>query len=267
MSTPSQGTGFPDGVRGGKLRAPSVDQGAPGAPYGMIYPWIVTPEAGSPTNLRAAGAIAAAGSLVLTAGAGVTQSSTTYTGYTSFDFDVPRALTFTTAGPTVNAVDITTSGWGWNKEPMVETVSLAAGAAVTNGKKAFSAVHSCVASGATGGGTISIGTSDILGIPYKIVNSAFLFANWDGVPDYTVDPAGAIMSFGGTFTPADQSTPTATTGDVRGTYLPNPSVTPTGAIPLNVLLTLAEIDPIYHRGEDVTVENVYGKPNYSVGWV
>lgn len=267
MATPSRGTGFSDGVRGGDLRAPTFDQGAPGAPYGMIFPFVIIPEAPLATNLRAAAAVAGAGSLALTAGAGVTLSTTTYTGYTSYDFDVARCVTFVTAGPTTSAVDMTISGWDMYGVPTVETVTVAAGAATTNGKKAFAAVHTIQASGASGGGTISIGTSSIFGLPYRVTNSSFIFPCWDGVPDYTVNPAGAQMSFAGTFAAAVDTAPTASTGDVRGTYFPNATAVADGSKVLNALLTLYELDPIYHRGETVTSENVYGQTQFSIGWL
>lgn len=267
MATPSRGTGFSDGVRGGDLRAPTFDQGAPGAPYGMIFPFVITPEAPSATNLRAAAAVAGAGSLALTAGAGITLSTSTYPGYTAYEFDVARCLTFVTAGPTTSAVDMTISGWDMYGVPTVETVTVAAGAATTNGKKAFAAVHTIQASGASGGGTISIGTSSIFGLPYRMTNASFIHPSWNGVPDYTVNPAGAVMSFAGTFTAAVDTAPTAATGDVRGTYAPNAGVAADGAKILNVLLTLYEIDPIYHRGERVTSESVYGQTQFSTGWL
>jgi hypothetical protein len=89
----------------------------------------------------------------------------------------------------------------------VITVSVA-GTAVT-GKKAFFQV-----SGATIAGSataVVIGTSDVLGLPVRVFNAAYITS---------VKSNDTLAQDAGTFVAAATATATTTTGDVRGTYTP-----------------------------------------------
>ena len=113
--------------------------------------------------------------------------------------------TYTTA--TVNGYDI----YGY---PMSEAITISAGSAV-NGKKAFKYIKSVVLSGGTADTThaYSVGTADVFGLPLRsdtfgdvIVNSA------------TSLVASTLITAATNYLPADRTTPSATTADVRGTF-------------------------------------------------
>ena len=113
--------------------------------------------------------------------------------------------TYTTA--TVNGYDI----YGY---PMSEAITITAGSAV-NGKKAFKYIKSVVLSGGTADTThaYSVGTADVFGLPLRsdtfgdiIVNSASSLV------------ASTLITAATNYLPADRTTPSATTADVRGTF-------------------------------------------------
>ena len=194
---------------GGPLRIgdvatrPYPDFGAETSPY---YTYNIVPITLSATNFRAAASIAAAGSLVLTATAGVTQ--TTVNGQTRFVMDVPRNLRFTSAGNDTG-ITFTVSGFDVYGTPMTETIT-GANAAIASGLKAFFSVVTITASGASAG-TVSIGTGDVFGLPYFVRDAGMVIkSGWDNT----------LLQNAGTFTGAASAVPSATTGDVRGTFLP-----------------------------------------------
>lgn len=195
---------------GGPLRIgdvaarPYPDFGAETSPY---YTYNIAPLTLSATNFRAAASIAGAGSLVLTATAGVTQ--TTVNGQTRFVMDVPRNLRFTSAGNDTG-ITFTVAGFDVYGVPMTETIT-GANIGIASGLKAFFSVTTITASGASAG-TVSIGTGDVFGLPYFVRDAGMVVkAGW----------AGALAQDAGTFTAGVSTTPSATTGDVRGTYLPS----------------------------------------------
>jgi hypothetical protein len=113
--------------------------------------------------------------------------------------------TYTTA--TVNGYDI----YGY---PMSEAITITANSTV-NGKKAFKYIKSVVLSGGTADTThaYSIGTADVFGLPLRS----------DTFGDVLVNSAAALVgttliTAATNYLPADRTTPSATTGDVRGTF-------------------------------------------------
>jgi len=120
---------------------------------------------------------------------------------------VTAAASATYATATVNGYDI----YGY---PMSEALTISAGSVVT-GKKAFKYIKSVVLSGGTADTThaYSVGTADVFGLPLRsdtfgdiIVNSASSLV------------ASTLITAATNYLPADRTTPTATTGDVRGTF-------------------------------------------------
>ena len=95
-------------------------------------------------------------------------------------------------------------GFDYLNQPMMETITATAG--TVEGKKAFKRVTRIV-SGAVDG-DISFGPGDEFGLPFVGAQVVHEFVN------------GAIGT-DGTLTAPDVATPTATTGDPRGTYSPN----------------------------------------------
>lgn len=92
--------------------------------------------------------------------------------------------------------------------PMVETIT-GANAGTATGKKAFKYIQSITPAGTLSGSAVTVGTTDIIGLPIRSdyfgefeanVNSAWITANTGYVAPDATSPATAI------------------TGDVRGTY-------------------------------------------------
>jgi hypothetical protein len=106
---------------------------------------------------------------------------------------------------------VTVSGFDYYGQAMSEAItSSAAVSTAVNGKKAFYLVSSITTSGATGT-ALTVGTTDILGLPVRVTNVAYVAS---------VKSNNALAQDGGQFTAADTATATTTTGDVRGTYAP-----------------------------------------------
>lgn len=126
--------------------------------------------------------------------------------------DVPRNIqTVVTHGSSVVAMTIVVTGLDLYKQPMSETITVAAtGASQTDlGLKAFKWVRSIalVAAADAEANTVNVGFGDVLGLPFKITNKDdIVSANADGSVE------DATIAVGVTTDPA-----TATTGDVRGT--------------------------------------------------
>jgi len=120
---------------------------------------------------------------------------------------VTAASGATYATATVNGYDI----YGY---PMSEAITISAGSAAT-GKKAFKYIKSVVLSGGTADTThaYSVGTADVFGLPLRsdtfgdiIVNNASSLV------------ATTLITAATNYLPADRTTPSATTADVRGTF-------------------------------------------------
>ena len=121
---------------------------------------------------------------------------------------VTAASGATYATATVNGYDI----YGY---PMSEAITISAGAAVA-GKKAFKYIKSVVLSGGTADTThaYSVGTTAVIGLPIRADNAAEVVVN--AANSQTAVSANTAFAANG-FLPADRTTPSATTGDVRGT--------------------------------------------------
>jgi len=182
-------------------------------PLGRIYVWDVVPQALVTNNIAASQTPAAAGALTLTAGTSV-KSVTTAGGSTVLQLDMPRAVQLTTAsGTIVTSRTITVSGFDVYGQAMSEAIATGTtSSAVANvaGKKAFFQISSITISGALPV-AITVGTTDVLGIPVRVANVAYVAS---------VKSNNTLAQDAGTFVAADLATATTTTGDVRGTYVP-----------------------------------------------
>lgn len=171
------------------------------------------PLAASAAGLAAAQTPAAAGDLVLAADS----------------LDVPRNITETGVAATV-AHTLTVTGVDEYDEAVVETITGAVGATTVSGKKAFKSITSIAVSGATTG-AITVGWGDVLGLPVFLQEEAMVLKE---IEDDAAAAAGTLLA--GVVTE-----PSATTGDVRGTY--DPSSACNGAKVFRLVATLA--DPTY----------------------
>lgn len=176
-------------------------------PIPVRYLDLGSPVASSTTALRAAAAVAGAGALALL--------------LTSLD--VPRNIVITSAGND-SGITFTVIGKDAYGNAMSETIT-GANAGAAAGKKAFKSDIAISASGAAAG-NVSIGYGNVLGLPVFLPNAVHILKEMQ-------DGAAATT---GTTVAGDQTYPSATTGDVRGTYVPNSAPDGTKAYGLLVAL-------------------------------
>lgn len=189
-------THFSDGVRVGGFFPTFAE---PGVPVVAHASYDVVPVALSATAVAAAQAVAGAGNLTIN-GASATGGIAT--------LDVPRAVSIVSSGAGDTTQTATVFGFDVYGQAMSETIAFN-GTTTVNGQKAFRRVTR-VAISAAMAGNASVGSTDILGLPYRVTSRNYLITAWDGAQVTT-----------GTFVAADTTNPaTATTDDVRGTYLP-----------------------------------------------
>lgn len=123
-------------------------------------------------------------------------------------FDVPRAVSVASDGvDTARAFVV--SGFDEYDQPMSETIT-GVNAATVTGKKAFKRVTRVAVDAATAG-NITVGSSDVLGLPVYLGDSAFVLRELENT----------TVRANGTFVVGEPAKPSATSGDVRGTYKPN----------------------------------------------
>lgn len=183
--------------------APSPNGGRGFGPLGRVYLYDIVPAALAANNLSTT-ASPGTNAIVLTAGAGVT-AVVDAQGVTRYVLDVPRAIRYV-SGSDDTGITFTTSGYDYLGNPMSETTTGANGTAT--GKKAFASITGVVQSGAVAG-TLTIGTTDVFGLPVAVPNVAYLLqAKWDST----------LAANAGTFVAADAGPASPTTGDPRGTY-------------------------------------------------
>jgi hypothetical protein len=165
----------------------------------------------------------------LTAGGTATLTSTIVdlsTGAGAAPFG--RCLTVDVSAGTSSEV-VTITGTNYLGEVIVENITLN-GTTVVAGKKAFATVTSVVVAGDTDGDLI-VGDAVLLGLPVFI----------EDVDEWVTELQDGTTATAGAFVAGVSSAPTATTGDVRGTYSPN--TPPDGA--LHFVLYMAISDPAY----------------------
>jgi len=177
-------------------------------PLGRIYVWDVIPQALVANNIAAAQTTSS--SIALTAGTSV-KSVVRNDGTTVLQLDLPRAVSIVSGTGTLTNRNVTISGYDYYGQAMSEVIATGTVQSTTvKGKKAFFQISSATISGALGA-TIAIGTTDILGLPVRVFNVAYIAS---------VKSNNTLAQDAGTFVAADTATATTTTGDVRGTYVP-----------------------------------------------
>ena len=169
-------------------------------PLGRVYIYDIVPATLSATAVCAAQAIAAAGNATIN---GTTASGNVAT----FNCCRNVSIVSSSASDTTQTVTVTgTDYWGQAQTALL-TIN---GTTTVNGTKGFKTITK-VAVSAAFVGNLSVGMGDTFGLPYKVTDAGYLLrTGW----------AGAVADNAGTFTAADTATPSASTGDVRGTFLP-----------------------------------------------
>ena len=177
-------------------------------PLGRIYVWDVIPQALVANNIATAQTTSS--TIALTAGTSVKSIVNTY-GQTVLQLDIPRAVSIVSGTGTLTNRNVTITGYDYYGQPMSEVIATGTVQSTTvKGKKAFFTILSASISGALGA-TIAVGTTDILGLPVRVFNVAYIAS---------VKSNSTLAQDAGTFVAADTATATTTTGDVRGTYVP-----------------------------------------------
>jgi hypothetical protein len=202
-------------------------------PLGRIYVWDVIPQALVANNIAASQTPAAAGAITLTAGTSV-KSVVTPLGATVLQLDVPRAVSVTTGAGSPTTRNFTVSGYDYYGQAMSEVIASSGSASTAvNGKKAFYQISGITVSGGTVV-AITIGTTDILGIPVRVINAVYIAS---------VKTNGTLAQDTGTFVAAATATATTTTGDVRGTYVPGTASDGINRTVMGILLPAIAVGP------------------------
>lgn len=193
-------------------------------PLGRVYVWDVVPQAPVTNNIAASQTAAGAGSVTLTAGTSA-KSIVRADGVTVIQLDVPRAVKVNCA---TTARAFTVTGYDVYGQPMSEVITVAVAGTAVTGLKAFYQVSAATIAGSAT--AVVIGTSDVLGIPVRVANAAYVAS---------VKSNNTLAQDAGTFVAADTATATTATGDVRGTYAP--ATTSNGIIRTVMAITLPGI--------------------------
>jgi hypothetical protein len=195
-------------------------------PLGRIYVWDVVPLTKQTNNISAAATYAGAGNATLAAGTGTT-AVTTAAGVAAIQLDCPRAVSVTIGTGTIADTAITVTGLDVYGQAMTDVIQTGTTQSTTvNGEKAFFQITGVAVAGAVGG-TVAVGTTDILGSPVRITTADYIArAGW----------AGALANDAGTFVAAVTTTATTTSGDVRGTYVPSSAPNGTRRLVMGILL-------------------------------
>lgn len=191
-------THFGGPLRVGNFFGRNGNADEPGALTSEIYCYDVVPAIFDVDGVAAAQAIAGAQNALIN---GLLASNGVAT------MDIPRGLEVDSSdnGDTTQTVLIT--GTDFYGRAQSELIALNGTTAVA-GTKTFKTVISAAVSAAMAG-NLTIGTTDVLGLPYRVNSRNYVLTAWDGAFVTT-----------GTFAAADATAATTTTDDVRGTYDP-----------------------------------------------
>jgi len=206
-------------------------------PLGRIYVWDVVPLTKQTNNISVAATYAGAGNATLAAGTGTT-AVTTAAGVAAIQLDCPRAVSVTIGTGTIADTAITVTGLDVYGQAMTDVIQTGTTQSTTvNGEKAFFQITGVAVAGAVGG-TVAVGTTDILGSPVRITDAGYIArAGW----------AGALAEDAGTFVAAVTTTATTTSGDVRGTYVPSSAPNGTRRLVMGILLPALAAGPTATR--------------------
>jgi hypothetical protein len=202
-------------------------------PLGRIYVWDVVPLTKQTNNISVAASYAGAGTAVLAAGTGTT-AVTTAAGVAAIQLDCPRAVSVTIGTGTIADTAITVTGLDIYGQSMTDVIQTGTTQSTTvNGEKAFFQITGVAVAGAVGG-TVAVGTTDILGSPVRITDAGYIArAGW----------AGVLAEDAGTFVAAVTTTATTTSGDVRGTYVPSSAPNGTRRLVFGILVPAIAAGP------------------------
>ncbi len=188
-----------------------LTNGTSGSRVGVVQPYLI--DFGSPSTISTTAVLATT----------AVANGNLNTLASPVVFDWPRAIQIVSSSGSDTAVTVTVRGLDEYGVAMTQTLTLNGTSAVL-GTKAFKQVKSYQASGAMAG-TLSIGNTKVLGLPFFIPYAA------GSVLKEIQDGANATA---GTVVAGVLTNPSATTGDVRGTWTPNATLD--GAIDLQLVV-------------------------------
>jgi hypothetical protein len=200
-------------------------------PMGRTYTYDVIPQALVANCIATAQTTSS--TITLTAGTSV-KSAVRADGTTVLQLDVPRAVSIVSGTGTLTNRNVTITGYDYYGQPMSEVIATGTVQSTTvNGKKALYQIVSASISGALGA-TIAIGTTDIIGLPVRVVDAGYLVGlGW----------ANASTRATVTFAQADTAAATTTTGDVRGTVVPSSSTNGTSRLVVTIACNAIMVGP------------------------
>lgn len=192
-------------------------------PLGRVYIYDAVPATLSATAVCAAQAVAAAGNATIN---GASASG----GVATFDYARIVSVKSSNAGDTTQTVTVTgTDYWG---QAQTQALTLT-GTTAVNSTKTFKTITAVYVSAALTG-NLSVGNGDVFGLPYKVTDAGYLLrTGW----------AGAVADNAGTFVAADTTTPSSTTGDVRGTFAPTTAANGSRRLVIAIGLTASQAGP------------------------
>ena len=202
-------------------------------PLGRIYVWDVVPATKQTNNISTAATYTGGGTATLAAGTGTT-AVTNAAGVAVIQLDCPRAVSITIGTGTITDRAVTVTGYDIYGQAMSEVLQTGTTQSTTiNGKKAFHQIASVTVAN-TVGGTLAVGTTDILGSPVRITDAGYVArAGW----------ANTLAEDAGTFVAAVTTAATTTSGDVRGTYVPSSAANGTRRLVMGILLPAISVGP------------------------
>lgn len=190
------------------------DNNLPPSGLGMqmapIWGMSVQPITSGASLLATSQTPAGAGNITLTAGTGVTTKTIGGVLYYILDV-VPHAVSVTTGG-SESGTNMTITGIDFYYQIQTATVALPSSATIASSLKTFLGVSSISVSAALNNAA-TWGFTDTIGLPYVVQDKTLITrVAWNNT----------LAQDTGTLTVADTTSPaTASTGDVRGTYLPS----------------------------------------------
>ena len=176
--------------RGNRWNKRGVDQA-------NIATYRITPAAISTAAVCAGQAAAAAGNLSINGSLAVGGIAT---------LDVPRAV-FITAPATESGVNFTIYGTDMYGESLIWTTAGPAAAATTSAKT-FKTVTRVAVDTATAS-SVTVGMADVFGLPYYLASNEDIVSIWYN---------SSLVTANTGLTAGDTTTPSGTTGDIRGKY-------------------------------------------------
>lgn len=174
----------------GRVTYAGYQSGKPGVEITALYDYNIAPALAVSTAVSASQSVTSAVAALI-------NGSLASGGVATFD--VPRNW----VGAWTTTAILTATGTDVYGQTLIETT--ASGTSHT-GKKAFKTITSIVPNASITGFTA--GTGSVLGLPFAVAASDLLAARFNNAID------------AGTFVPADATTATGTTGDIRGTFAP-----------------------------------------------